>query len=71
MFLVCEGIIKDYVTHPPTKLSFQIPTLIVASGVSSQAGTFGPPCASINVSNHRFYEVLTGPVHNFFEYFLC
>lgn len=60
------GIIKDYVTHPPYPLPFQVPTLIVASGVSSQDGggkNFKlPPCAPINISNHRFYEVLNGPV---------
>ncbi len=60
------GIIKDYVTHPPSPLPFQVPTLIVASGVSSQDGggkNFKlPPCAPINISNHRFYEVLNGPV---------
>ena len=56
------GIINDYVTNPPNKLSFQIPTLIVSSELSAIAPSFLiPPCAPANISNMRFFNALSGP----------
>ena len=56
------GIINDYVTNPPNKLSFKIPTLIVSSELSAVPPSFLiPPCAPANISNVRFFNALSGP----------
>lgn len=65
------GIVKDFVTHPPNKLPFQIPTLIVATGLSSaRANPLFVSCAPSNNSNERFYNSLDGPTWymNFTDY---
>lgn len=57
------GIVKSFVIHPPAKLPFLMPTLIVSSGLSSSKSSFQfEPCAPTNMSNLRFYDSLAGPV---------
>lgn len=65
------GIVHDFVTNPPKKLPYQVPTLIVATGLSSvPANPIIVSCAPTNISNNRFYESLAGPVWymNFTDY---
>jgi pimeloyl-ACP methyl ester carboxylesterase len=56
------GVVKQFITHPPTQLNFVVPTLLASTGLSSQPVIpLFPPCAPTNLSNTRFYDVLPGP----------
>lgn len=65
------GLVKDFITHPPTMLNFAIPTLILSTGLSRQSvNPAFPACAPDLLSNTRFYEVMSGPTWklNFTDY---
>ncbi len=56
------GIDKSFIIHPPNKLPFQIPTLVLVSELSQVSAL--PPlpvCAPQSYSNIVFYNALTGP----------
>jgi hypothetical protein len=56
------GLIKLFITNPPAKLPVRLPTLIIATGLSSiPVLPVAPSCAPYNASNMRFYEALAGP----------
>jgi len=60
------GIIGETCIHPPNKLNFNIPSLIISGGLDSVPGIDGlgnlfPACAPEDLSNDRFYDALTGP----------
>lgn len=55
-------IINIFITHPPKKLPFKIPTLIISTGLDDHSiSSNSIPCAPTNMSNNRFYESLAGP----------
>lgn len=60
------GLIQDYCIHPPAKLNFNIPAMIISGGLDGVAGVDNlgdlfPPCAPDELANRRFYDALTGP----------
>jgi hypothetical protein len=59
------GLVKIFITHPPTKLPFETPILLATTGLANVPRFKGlPPCAPKNLSNIRFYDSLAGPIWN-------
>lgn len=54
-----EGIIKEYVIHPPAPVNFTIPALHVMTGKDPQGH---PSCAPAFMANARFYNAWKGPI---------
>ena len=54
-----EGIIKEYVIHPPAPVNFTIPALHIMTGKDPQGH---PSCAPAFMANARFYNAWTGPI---------
>ena len=55
-----NGIIKEYVIHPPAKVNFNIPALHIMTGKDPQGK---PSCAPAFMSNNRFYNAWNGPIY--------
>ena len=60
------GLFGETCIDPPSKVNFQIPTLIISGGLDSLKGINGlgeiiPACAPEDLSNDRFFHAMTGP----------
>lgn len=54
-----DGIIKEYVIHPPAPVNFTIPALHIMTGKDPQGH---PSCAPAFMANARFYNAWKGPI---------
>jgi len=59
------GFVQEYCITPGEKLNFEVPTLIMTSGLDgipgiSNTGGLVPPCAPDELSNNRFWDALNG-----------
>merc|ERR1712226_156350 len=55
------GIIKNYCTTPGEKLPFDIPALLLRTGLDPKV-KLGVACAPDRISNQRFFEAWSGPI---------
>merc|ERR1739848_875188 len=55
------GIIKNYCTTPGEKLSFDVPALLLRTGLDPKV-KLGVACAPDRISNQRFFDAWSGPI---------
>jgi len=55
------GIIKNYCTTPGEKLSFDVPALLLRTGLDPKV-KLGVACAPDRISNQRFFNAWSGPI---------
>ena len=53
------GFVKEFVIHPPQKVTFTLPALLIETGLDPQGH---PPCAPLLMSNDRFYNAWRGAI---------
>lgn len=54
------GIVNEFITRPGELLPYEVPVLVVESGLGGMPKG-GIPCAPEGLSNMRFYEAMRGP----------
>jgi len=55
------GFIKTYCTTPGQKLNFDVPALLVRTGLDPKV-SLGVACAPDKISNQRFFDAWSGPI---------